>query len=206
MQMRKILVSFAGLLAAAASAQSLRITTVGPGVYCHFSANCQVSPTTQSDSFTPTNALVLCTLESRSFPGTSMDSTGTYGYEYRLTLSNNGAMGTNILTVSALTVNFGEPAAFAYGEHASNQVWVVSSTNLLDASPSSANFSDKQVTFQFDPPLLLNTATNQSISTCYFGMAGGGAPETTTATVAGSAQNTAAAPISFSASLQAQTP
>ena len=205
--MRKILFSFvAGLLACGASAQSLKISSVGQGIYCRFSANCQVTPTEQSDSFTPTNAPVTFVLSSRSFPGTSMNATGQYGYEYQITLNNNGATDTNVVTVNSLTLKFGEPEPFAFGEHASNYVWTLMSDGPVGLPPSDTDASGDKVTFQFDPPLTLNTQTDQTTNTCYFGMVSAGAPTTTTAILSGSIQTATNGVLSFKAKLQTQTP
>ncbi|HEV2318977.1 MAG TPA: hypothetical protein VGV18_04460, partial [Verrucomicrobiae bacterium] len=76
------------LVAVGVSAQSLQLVNANyPGIYCRFSGNCQVTPTEQTDSFTPTNTSDSCLLMSRSFPGTSMDTTGRYGYEYEITIN-----------------------------------------------------------------------------------------------------------------------
>src|SRR5580700_653269 len=119
-RVRTMLVSLvAGLLAAGASAQSLQLQSVNyPGIYCRFDPSCNISPTEQSDTYSPSNMAATCVLESRSFPGNSMDSQGQYGYEYRLTLNSNGATGTNVMTVDSLTLKFGEPIPFAFGMHA----------------------------------------------------------------------------------------
>ena len=205
--MRKILFSFAAvLLACGASAQSLKISAVGQGIYCRFSANCQVTPTEQSDSFAPTNVPVTFVLWSRSFPGTSMNATGQYGYEYQVTVNNNSATDTNVVTVDLLTLKFGEPQAFAFGEHASNYVWALTSDGPVGSAPSDADSSGEKVTFHFDPPLTLSTQTDQTTNTCYFGMVSGGAPTTTTAILSGSIQTATNGVVSFKAKLQTQTP
>ena len=197
-----------GLLAAVASAQSLQFVNVNyPGIYCRFSANCQVSPTEQSDSFTPTNVAATCVLESRSFPGTSLDTTGRYGYEYRLTINNNGlTTDTNIVEVTSLTLKFGAPDYIAFGGHASNQVWVVTAGGPVGLAPGSANMDGKKITFSFDPPLSLDTQTDQTTNTLYFGMISEGAPKVTTAVLSGSAQDPINGSVPFKATLQAQTP
>lgn len=197
------------LLTVGAGAQSLNFVNVNyPGIYCHFSPDCQVSPTEQSGSFTPTNAAVTCTLESRSFPGSTMNSSGQYGYEYQITINNNGngLTETNLVTVDSLTLNFGQPAYFAFGMHASNVVWVVASGGPAGLAPASADISGKNVTFQFNPPLVLSTATDQTTNTCVFGMASSGAPESTLATLTGTAQDPVNGTVSFKAKVPAQTP
>jgi hypothetical protein len=207
MHMRKILVSLvAGLLAAGASAQSLRFISTGRGVYYHFDASGQISPAEQSDSATVTNVPVTCVLKSRTFAGTSMDSQGTYGYEYQITLNNNGSTDTNTVTLDSLALNFGSPLPFAYGEHASNFVWVLTSDGPVGVAPSACNVSGQKVTFQFSPPIELDTQTSQSVNTCYFGIIGGSAPATTTATLSGSAQGSTNSAAPFQLMVQAQTP
>ncbi len=107
-------------------AQSLALHNVNyPGIYCRFDPGCSENPVDQTGSFMPTNAAVTCVLTSHSFPGNGMDSAGTYGYEYQITLNNNGSTDSNVVSVSSLTLNFGQPLPFAFGEHASNYVWVV---------------------------------------------------------------------------------
>jgi hypothetical protein len=206
--MQKILISLAaGFLAAGVSAQSLQLDNVNyPGIYCRFSPNCSVSPTEQSDSFAPTNLAATCVLESRSFPGSSMDSAGRYGYEYRLVLNNAGATGTNFLTIDSLTLHCGAPDYFAFGEHASNQVWVVTTGGPGDIAPASADAAKKKITFSFSPPLVLATETNQNVSTYYFGMISTNAPKITMAILSGSAQADTNEPVSFEAELQARAP
>lgn len=207
MQTRKILFSLAvGLLAAGASAQSLRFISAGTGIYCHFSDSCNIVPTPLSDSFTPTNVAVTCTLASRSFPGTSQNAQGQYGYEYQISLDSNGATGTNIVTVNSLSLDFGEPVPFAFGEHASNYVWVLTSGGPIGIAPDSATASGKKVTFTFAPPITLNTATDQTTNTFYFGIASGTPPQVSTAILSGTAQGGTNGVVAFNAKLQAQAP
>ena len=207
MHMRKILVSLVtGLLAAGASAQSLRFISAGPGVYCHFDASCQVSPSEQSDSAAVTNSAVTCVLKSRTIVGSSMDSKGTYGYEYEITLNGNGSSDTNVVAVDSLSLLFGSPVPFAYGLHSSNFVWVLTSGGPVGVAPSGCNVSGQKVTFQFSPPITLATQTGQSVNTCYFGLVGGGAPGATTATLSGSVEDVASNTVPFTLMVQAQTP
>jgi hypothetical protein len=208
MTMRKILISLAiGLFTMSASAQSLRVANANyPGIYCRFSSNCEVSPAEQSDSYAPTNVAVTCVLASRSFPGTSADSNGHYGYEYQLTLNNNGSTDTNVLTVESLTLNFGEPDPFAFGGHASNRVWVVVSGGPVGVAPASADLAGSKVIIHFDPPLILSTDTDQSTNTCYFGMMSPGAPKMTWAILAGSTKDPLNGMVPFKLRVKAQTP
>lgn len=199
----------AALLAAAGvSGQSLEFIGANyPGIYCRFNANCQVSPTEQSDSFTPTNVAASCVLMSRSFPGTSMDSTGRYGYEYEVTINSNGQTSdTNVVAVNSLTLDFGAPDYFAFGGHASNEVWVVMAGGPVGLGPESASMDGKKVTFSFDPPLTLQTQTDQTTNTFVFGMISDGGPEVTTAILSGTAQDPANGTVPFKAELRAQTP
>ena len=196
----------AGLLAAGAGAQSLRFISTGTGVYCHFDASCQVSPAEQSDFGTVSNTPVTCVLKSRTIAGSSMDSQGTYGYEYELTLNGNGSTDTNVVAVDSLSLMFGSPVPFAYGQHASNFVWVLTSGGPVGVSPSGCNVSGQKVTFQFSPPLSLATQTGQSANTCYFGLIGGSAPATTTATLSGSVEDAVSNNVPFELMVQAQTP
>jgi hypothetical protein len=206
MQMQKILVSLvAGLLAAGASAQSLKFISAGSGVYGHFNPGGQISPMEQSDSATITNVPVTCVLKSRTFSGSSMESAGEYGYEYEIILDNNGSTDTNIVTVSSLSLIFGNPAPFAYGMHASNYVWVLTSDGPVGVAPSSADVSEQNVIFQFSPPLTLATQTDQSTNTFYFGIISTNAPVTTTAILSGTAQGSTNT-VPFKLMLQAQTP
>jgi hypothetical protein len=205
MKMRTILLSLAaGLLAAGASAQSMKFVDRGANVYCRFSPNCQISPVTRTDSWTTTNGAATCVLESRSFPGTTPNTQGQYGYEYQLTLNSNGAMESNVVTVSSLTLNFPDPQYFSYGLTSSNQVWIVGSdTGIV---PSDASPSGKDVTFSFSPPIILSSSS-QGTNTCSFGMVSSNAPAITTAILTGSTTgpaNSVAEP--FKAELQAQTP
>ena len=207
--MKRYLLPFmAGVsLAAGLHAQSLNLFNVnGPGIYCRFSPDCHVTATETSSSFTPTNLDATCVLESRSFPGTTPNSAGTYGYEYRVILNNVGARGTNFLTVDSLALNFDSPQYFAFGEHASNQVWVVVSGGSGKIAPGSAISSGTNVVFHFSPPLALATATSQSVGTCFFGMVSTTGPRTTKALIKGSTQTPPDAPVPFADELQARTP
>jgi hypothetical protein len=207
MHMQKILVSLvAGLLAAGASAQSLRFISAGSGVYSHFNSGGSVSPAEQSDSSAITNSPVTCILKSRTFAGSSMDSQGTYGYEYQITLNGNSSTDANTVTVDSLALNFGNPVPFAYGEHASNFVWVLTSDGPVGVPPTGCNVSGSRVTFQFSPPITLDTQAGQGTNTFYFGLIGASAPTTTTATIDGSVQASTNAPAPFELLLQAQTP
>jgi hypothetical protein len=188
-------------------AQSLKFLNVSdPGIYCRFSPDCHVVPVGKSSSFMPTNLAVTCALESRSFVGNSTDTTGVYGYEYRVILNNAGAQGDNLLTVDSLTLNFDSPQYFAFGGHASNQVWVVATGGAGSLAPGSASFMDTNVVFQFDPPIVLATKTNQSTGTYYFGMMSTGRPHITMAVITGSAQASPDAPVPFEEELPASTP
>ena len=208
MQMRKILFSLAaGLLVLGTSAQAMKFISVNyPGIYCHFAQGCQVSPAEQSDNFAPSNSEATCTLESRSFPGSTIDSTGQYGYEYRVTINDNNPNDTNIVTVDSLTLKFGEPAYFPFGGHASNQLWVVTSGGTDGYAPTGASVNGQKVVITFDPPIALDASTNQSAGSLYFGMVSSNAPEVTKATLTGSVQDYTNDPVPFSATLQAQTP
>jgi hypothetical protein len=203
MHTRKILLSLAaGLLAVGASAQ-MKFVDRGDNIYCRFSPNCQVSPITRTDSYLTTNGEATCVLESRSFPGTTMNTQGQYGYEYRLTLNSNGAMGSNLVSVSSLTLQFADPLYFSYGFTASNQVWTVA--NGTDIVPAGAKQWGKKVTFYFDPPIAL-TQNAPSTNTCLFGMVSGCAPQVTTAILAGSTADETNGVTAFQAEMQAQTP
>ncbi|MGH7942715.1 MAG: hypothetical protein ACREFR_16770 [Limisphaerales bacterium] len=210
--MRTIFISSVALLVAVGlSAQSLKLVNANyPGIYCRFSANCQVSPSEQSDSFTPTNVAATCVLMSRSFPGTSRDTAGVYGYEYQITLNGNGngqPTDTNILTVDSLTLPFGAPNYFSFSERASNQVWTVIAGGPVGLSPASASMDNSNnVTISFDPPLILNAQTDQSTNTLVFGMMSGGAPVPATAILSGSTQVGIKGAVSFKVKLRAQCP
>jgi len=205
---KRLLLFIAGIFTAVGlHAQSLKLLNVNdPGIYCHFSPDCQIAPVEKSSSFTPTNLNATCVLESRSFPGTTPNSAGTYGYEYRVILNNAGASGTNYFTVDSLTLNFDSPQYFAFGEHASNQVWVVTTGGPGEISPSSPAFSDTNIVFHFSPPLVLATATGQSVGTYRFGMISATSPRITTAIITGSAQAAPDAPVPFKEELPACSP
>ena len=205
---KHLLASIAGILVAAGlHAQSLKLLNVNdPGIYCRFSPDCHVAAVEKSSSFTPTNLAATCVLESRSFAGNSKDTTGVYGYEYRVILSNAGARGDNFLTVDSLALNFDSPQNFAFGGHANNQVWVVATGGPGSLAPGSASFSGTNIVFQFDPPIVLATKTNQSTGTYYFGMMSTGQPRITTAVITGSAQASPDAPVPFEEELPARTP
>jgi hypothetical protein len=199
--MRKILLSLAAVFLAAGASAQMKFVDRGDNVYCRFSPNCQISPVEKTDSYVTTNEEATCILESRSFPGTTMNTQGQYGYEYRITLNGNGT-GSNVVKVSSLTLKFPDPQFFSYGFTASNQVWIVGSdTGLV---PSGADQSDKDVTFNFSPPITL-TPSGESTNTCLFGMVSYGAPQITTAILTGSTRGANGA-VEFKAELQAQTP
>lgn len=196
-------------LSAGVSAQSLQMNNVNyPGIYCRFNATCAVSPIEQSSSFTPTNVPATCILDSRSFPGASMDTQGRYGYEYQLIINNNGqAMGSSVVTVNSLTLNFGAaPDTFAFGGRASNQVWVVTIGGPAGLAPASADLDDTNIVIAFDPPLTLDAHTDQTTNTLYFGMLSGGPPEITKATLTGWAKDPVNGKVEFKAKVNAQTP
>ncbi|HTQ49955.1 MAG TPA: hypothetical protein VMJ12_04530 [Candidatus Acidoferrales bacterium] len=175
----------------------------GDNVYCRFSQNCQVSPMEQTDSYTTTNGAATCVLLSRSFPGTTQNTQGQYGYEYRLTLNSNGGTGSNVVTVSSLTLKFPDPLYFSYGFTASNQVWIISSGT--DIVPAGAVESGQKVTFHFDPPITLSQSA-QSTNTCLFGMVSDLAPQTGMATLAGAATDETNGMTAFQAQMQVQVP
>jgi len=207
--MKKCLLPFmAGVfLAASLHAQSLNLLNANdPGFYCRFSPDCHIAATETSSSFRPTNLDAMCVLESRSFPGTTPNSAGTYGYEYRIILNNAGALGTNYLTVDSLTLNFESPQFFAFGGHASNQVWVVASGGPGNIAPGSPALSGSNVVFHFSPPLTLATATDQNISTLRFGMVSTTGPRVTMAVIKGSTQTPPNTTVPFEEEMRARTP
>jgi hypothetical protein len=208
MKARSLLFTMGVFAAAGLHAQSLKLINVNdPAIYCHFSPDCHVAPVEESSSFTPTNLAATCVLESRSFAGNSMNTTGTYGYEYRVTLNNAGESGDSFLTVDSVAVNFDVPLDFPFGGHASNEVWVVATGGPGNIAPASAVSSGTNVVFQFDPPIILATQTSQSTNTYFFGMVSTGSPHLTTAIITGSAQtSTDAPPVSFMGELPAYTP
>jgi hypothetical protein len=209
MKMKTLVVlAVAGFLAAVVSAQSLQFVNGNyPGIYCRFSPSCNVSPNEQSESFMPTNVAATCVLMSRSFSGTSLDTSGKYGYEYKVTINNNGqTTDTNIVTVNSLTLKFGDPDYFAFATRASNQVWLVIAGGPSGLAPGSASQNGKKITFSFDPPLALDTSSDQTTNTLVFGLMSDGGPETTTAILTGTAQDPVNGPVPFKAKLQAQTP
>ena len=206
---KHLLLFIAGIsVATGLHAQSLNIHNVNaPGIYCRFSPDCQVAPAEKSSSFTPTNLAATCVLQSRSFAGKSMDAVGTYGYEYRVILNNAGAQGAGFLTVDSLSLNFNASQKFAFGGRANNDVWVVATGGPGNIAPGSATSSGTNVVFQFNPPLVLATQTNQSTGTYFFGMISTNSPRITTAVITGSAQSsTGAPPVSFTEELPASTP
>lgn len=195
------------LLAAGVSAQSLKIVNANyPGIYCRFDPNCNVSANEQSDSITTTNGAT-CVLMSRSFPGTSLDTKGTYGYEYQLTINGNGqTTDTNIVMVNSLSLAFGTPDYFSFSQRASNQLWMVIAGGPTGLAPASASMNDTNVVISFDPPLCLNTADDQSTNTLVFGLMSDGAPAPTTAILTGSTQDPTHGTLSFKLKLKAQCP
>jgi hypothetical protein len=205
MHTRTILFSLAaGLLAAGASAQSMKFVDRGANVYYRFSQNGQVSPTVQTDTYTTTNGEATAILESRSFAGTTMNTQGQYGYEYRLTLNSTASTATNVVTVHALTLKFADPLYFSYGFTASNQVWTIAGDT--DIVPAGADQSGKNVTFYFDPPITVTTRSTQSTNTCLFGMVSDLAPQSSMAILSGTVKDATNAPLDFHVQMQAQTP
>jgi hypothetical protein len=198
----------AGIFAAAGvHAQSLQLLNANyPGILCRFSPDCHVTPTSDSSSFDITNFAATCVLESRSFLGNGMDAHGVYGYEYRVILNNHGERGTNYLTVDSLTLNFDSLQSFAFGQHASNQVWIVTSGGPGSVAPGAAEMTESNVVVQFNPPLVLATLTNNSVSTYFFGMASKNRPQVTTAILSGSTQTPPDDAIPFKAEMEARTP
>jgi hypothetical protein len=196
------------LLAVGVSAQSLQMVNANyPGIYCRFDPNCTVSADEQSDTITTTNGAATCVLMSRSFPGTSLDTQGRYGYEYQVTINGNSQTTyTNILAVDSLSLSFGAPDYFSFSQHASNQVWVVTTGGPTGVAPGAASMEGTNVTISFDPPLTLNTLTDQSANTLVFGMMSDGAPHVTTAILEGSTQDPVHGKLSFKLKLRAQCP
>ncbi len=195
------------MVSCTAPAQTLQMANVNdPGIYCRFSPDCKIAPQRTSSSFSPTNVAVTCVLESRSFIGSSMDSQGLYGYEYRLILNNDNESGTNFFAIKSLALNFNCPQSFAFGGHASNQVWVVTDGGPGDVPPSAVNLMETNLVVQFDPPLVLATLTNRSIGTYFIGMASTNAPQLSTAIVEGSTETPPDGPAPFHAEMQARTP
>ncbi|HEX3623860.1 MAG TPA: hypothetical protein VH280_00385 [Verrucomicrobiae bacterium] len=196
------------VLATGVIAQSLPIINANyPGIYCRFSPSCQVSANGQSESFTPTNVAATVVLMSRSFPGTSQDTSGQYGYEYQVTINNNGVTtDTNIVTVNSLVLQFGQPSYFSFSERASNQVWQVIAGGPAGLGLGSASSDGTNITVSFSPPLTLETQSDQTTNTLVFGMMIGSAPETTTAILTGTAQDPVNGTVPFTAKLKAQTP
>ena len=208
--MRNVFIFCAALLITAGiSAQSLQMVNANyPGIYCRFDPNCHVSANEQSDSITTTNGAATCVLMSRSFPGTSLDTQGRYGYEYQLTINGNvPTIETNIVTVNSLSLAFGAPDHFPFSQRASNQVWVVIAGGPTGLAPASASMEDTNVIISFDPPLSLDTLTDQSsTNTLVFGMMSDGAPQPAIAILTGSTEDPVHGKLSFKLKLRAQCP
>lgn len=211
--MRNIAIALAASFLATTAQAQMKFISVGDGIYSRFNPNGGgVNPTVKSDSFSPTNVpSVTCVLESRSFSGTMVPISGgpnavRYGYEYRVTLNNNGATNTNVVTVNSLTLNFGAPDFFAFGLRGQNQVWVYNPAGPPDFAPASADMAGNNVVLHFNPPLTLSTATDQSTNTYLLGMMSPGAPQITTAIISGTAQDPVQGTIPFKAEVKAQTP
>jgi hypothetical protein len=198
--MRKILLSLAAVFLAAGASAQMKFVDRGANVYYRFSQDGQISPVEKTDSYVTTNDEATVILESRSFAGSTPNTLGQYGYEYRITLNGNGA-GSNVVKVSSLTLKFPDPQFFSYGFTASNQVWIVGSDSGI--VPSDSSQSGKEVTFNFSPPITV-TPFDQT-NTCLFGMVSSNAPQVTMAFVAGSTKGASGA-VNFKAELQAQTP
>ena len=134
-----------------------------------------VNPT--NPPLTQTNLALSGFLQSRSYQGQpGMPEAGLTAYEYRLVLQHlQAATGVNGVTrksvsINSMTLNFSPYSSFNYKSQTSNQVWVVTSGGLGSVGPASAVSSGSKVTFNFNPPLTLSSATNQEASTYFFGM------------------------------------
>lgn len=211
MKTAMLLVAAAVLVPTMLHAQSLQFKNVTPGIYCRFSPDCHVASIDRKSSATVTNLAVSCILRSRSFAaanagGAYGGSADVYGYEYQVTLNNDGENGTNFVAIKSLALNFGYVETFAFGNHASNQVWVVTDGGTGSVAPTSAAFSGTNVVFNFSPPLFLGTLTNKTVSTYSFGMMSSYKPRVTSAVLAGFTQTPPDEMQPFELTLDARTP
>ena len=69
-----------------------------------------------------------------------------------------------------MTLNFSPYSSFNYKGKPNNQVWVVTSGGLGSAGPARSVFGGTKVTFNFNPPLTLSSASSQETSSYFFGM------------------------------------
>lgn len=210
--MRNVAIALAASFLATTAHAQMKFISVGDGIYTRFNPGGTVTPTVKSDSFSPTNVpSVTCVLESHSFSGKMPPLNGgplatMYGYEYKVTLNNNGATEADVVTVNSLTLNFGTPEVFSFGLRGLNQVWVYNPAGPPDFAPASAEVADTNVVLHFDPPLTLSTATDQTTNTFLFGMMSTNAPKMTTAILSGTVQDPTYGTLPFKGEVKTQTP
>jgi hypothetical protein len=176
------------LILVTAGCQSVKIVQVNAPAYnCLFSTNCIITvndtvfnfvtnlpPDTTTAS---TNASLTGLVQSRTFagqPGTP--EAGLYGYEYRLVLQK--LIGDQSVSLSSMTVNFSPYSSFDYNGQTDNQAWVVTSGGVGSVGPTSISANGSAITFGFNPPLTLSSASSEETSSYFFGMISSTPPPT----------------------------
>jgi hypothetical protein len=179
MKTRLVLFGALSLVAMGVQAGTLKIVNVNAPAYNYlFSTNGSITVndtvstfTTNLPPYTTNLAQVKLSglIQSRTFQGKpGAPEAGLNAYEYRLVL--NKLTNAASVSISSMTLKFSPFSSFAYLGQSNNQAWVVTSGGIGSVGPSSAAASGSQVTFNFNPPLTFSGASNQEVSSYFWGM------------------------------------
>lgn len=194
-------------------AGGLKIVNVGaPAINCIFDTDCTITVSDVLATFSIPGGSGEARLISRQFPigeaGTAGE--GLYGYLYRIDM-NNVVATSEVSCVDTLAFDFGPVEKLDYnGDIELDDVWIVSSGGLGSMGPSSAELSNNELTFTFDPMICPGTTGSEvGDDTYYFGLASAQPPQDVVARVNGtlglSAMSQARAPQPASACVSLET-
>ena len=214
--MKTRLFLFGAICIAAVNVHAVQLNIVGvnaTNINYLFSSNGIVTVKDTVDQFTTNlpphmtklaNASLSGLLQSRTYkgqPGTK--EAGLNAYEYRLVLKK--LTGAKSVSIDSMTLKFSPYSSFNYNNiisrRFSEQVWVITSGGVGSVGPSSAVASGSNVvTFIFNPPLKLSSASTQETSSYSFGMISSNSPPNAAnawATFTGSEQLSSGSSIPF---------
>lgn len=172
------------LAAAPVAAAPLEIVEVSaPAINCIFDSDCRITVSDSTAPITLPAASGEGFLQSRTAPP---GEPGTVGegltpYEYRIDLRQVAGL-TALPCITELALDFGPHQPLDYdGDGVPEDVFVITGGGLGSVGLASADRAGDRITFRLEPAVCAGSSPGAGESTFFFGLAGGGPPQTVTA-------------------------